>query len=143
MDDSIVRGTTIQQIIRMARSAGANKVYVASAAPAVRHPNVYGIDMPAREELVAHERNDDEIAEFIGADWLVYQRIEDLVISAREGNPDIASFECSVFDGKYVTGDIDEVYLERLSLARSDKMKQKRDAEFNSDQTVVELQNHA
>ena len=143
VDDSIVRGTTIQQIIRMARNAGANKVYVASAAPAVRHPNVYGIDMPVRDELVAHERTEDEIATLIGADWLVYQTIEDLVMSAKEGNPVIESFECSVFDGKYVTGDIDEVYLERLSLARSDKMKQRRDAESNSDQTVIELQNHA
>ncbi len=142
VDDSIVRGTTIRQIIRMARNAGANKVFVASAAPAVRHPNVYGIDMPVREELVAHERSEEEIAELIGADWLVYQKIEDLIMSAKEGNPAIESFECSVFDGKYVTGDIDEVYLERLSLARSDKMKQKRDKEFNSDQTVVELHNH-
>ena len=73
----------------------------------------------------------------------MYQRIEDLVMSAKEGNPAIASFECSVFDGKYVTGDIDEVYLDRLSLARSDKMKQRRDAELNSDQTVIGLHNHA
>ncbi|MCZ6856196.1 MAG: amidophosphoribosyltransferase [Gammaproteobacteria bacterium] len=143
VDDSIVRGTTIQQIIHMARSAGANKVCVASAAPAVRHPNVYGIDMPSRDELVAHDRTDDEIAAVIGADWLVYQTIEDLVISAKEGNPAVAGFECSVFDGKYVTGDIDEVYLERLSLARSDKMKQRRETEFNSDPTVIELHNHA
>ncbi|MEZ5557440.1 MAG: amidophosphoribosyltransferase [Pseudomonadales bacterium] len=143
VDDSIVRGTTIQQIILMAREAGARKVYMASAAPPVRYPNVYGIDMPTPNEFVAYNRTEAQVAELIGADMLIYQRIEDLVQSAREGNPDVTQFDCSVFDGKYVTGDIDDSYLERLSLNRSDEMKQHRDAELNADHTVIELHNHA
>ncbi len=142
VDDSIVRGTTIQQIIQLARDAGANKVYIASAAPAIRHPNVYGIDMPTPNEFVAYNRTEEQVAEAIGADWLVYQRIEDLVASAQEGNPAITSFDCSVFDGNYVTGDIDDGYLDRLSFHRSDKMKQRRDAE-HTDQSVIDLHNHA
>ena len=98
VDDSIVRGTTIQQIIQMAREAGAKNVYLASAAPPVRHPNVYGIDMPTPEEFVANDRTTDEISEVIGADWLVYQDLDDLIDSAREGNPDIDGFECSVYE---------------------------------------------
>jgi amidophosphoribosyltransferase len=143
VEDSIVRGTTMQHVIQMAREAGARKVYMASAAPPIRFPNVYGIDMPSASELVAHDRSVDEVERAIGADWLVYQRLDDLIESAREGNPSISQFECSVFDGKYVTGDIDDIYLERLSLHRSDKMKQRRDDELNVDQTVIELHNHA
>lgn len=143
VEDSIVRGTTMQHVIQMAREAGARNVYMASAAPPIRFPNVYGIDMPSADELVAHDRSVEEVERAIGADWLVYQRLEDLVESAREGNPSISSFECSVFDGKYVTGDIDDIYLERLSLHRSDKMKQRRDTGLNVDQTVIELHNHA
>ncbi|TNF88793.1 MAG: amidophosphoribosyltransferase, partial [Gammaproteobacteria bacterium] len=143
VDDSIVRGTTIGQIIQLAREAGAKKVYVASAAPAIRYPNVYGIDMPTPNEFVAYNRTEEQVGEAIGADMLIYQQIEDLVVSAREGNPAIKRFECSVFDGQYVTGDIDEAYLDRLSLHRSDKMKQRRDADLNADQTVIELHNHA
>jgi amidophosphoribosyltransferase len=143
VDDSIVRGTTIQQIIEMARDAGAKNVYLASAAPPVRFPNVYGIDMPTPEEFVANGRTEDEVCGLIGADWLVYQDLADLIDSAREGNPAIDGFECSVFDGNYVTGDIDDDYLERLSLDRSDRMKQRRDSELNVDQTVIELHNHA
>ena len=143
VDDSIVRGTTITQIIQLARDAGAKKVYIASAAPAIRFPNVYGIDMPTSVEFVAYNRTEEQICQAIGADFLIYQRIEDLIESAKEGNPAIENFDCSVFDGNYVTGDIDDVYLERLSLQRSDKMKQERDAELNSDQTVIELHNHA
>jgi amidophosphoribosyltransferase len=143
VDDSIVRGTTIEQIILMAREAGARKVYMASAAPPVRYPNVYGIDMPTPNEFVAYNRTDEQVQRLIGADMLVYQRIEDLVQSAREGNPAIGEFDCSVFDGKYVTGDIDDSYLERLSLHRSDAMKERRDAEHSSDQTVLDLHNHA
>lgn len=143
VDDSIVRGTTLKQIIQMARDAGARKVYVASAAPAIRHPNVYGIDLPTPNEFVAYNRTEAQVAEFIGADMLIYQRIDDLVESAREGNPAIRRFECSVFDGNYVTGDIDDDYLNRLSLHRSDMMKQHRDADLIADQTVVELHNHA
>ncbi len=138
-----MRGTTISQIIQMAREAGARKVYMASAAPAVRYPNVYGIDMPTPAEFVAFGRSDDEVRDLIGADMLVYQDIDDLVQSSREGNPAITRFDCSVFDGKYVTGDIDARYLERLSLHRSDEMKQLRDAEDSHDQTVIDLHNHA
>lgn len=143
VDDSIVRGTTIQQIIQMARDAGAKKVYLASAAPPVRYQNVYGIDMPTPQEFVANGRSAEEVRKAIGADWLIYQELQDLVDAAREGNPAIDGFECSVFDGNYVTGDIDGDYLERLSLHRSDRMKQRRDAELNVDQTVIELHNHA
>ena len=102
-----MRGTTIEQIIQMARDAGARKVYVASAAPAIRFQNVYGIDMPALEEFVAHQHTDDEVSRFIGADWLVYQKLADLKDSAREGNQNIEDFECSTLDGYYVTGDIE------------------------------------
>jgi amidophosphoribosyltransferase len=143
VDDSIVRGTTIRQIIQLARDAGAKKVYIASGAPAIRHPNVYGIDIPTPAELVAYNRTEEQVCRLIGADFLIYQEIDDLVASAREGNPAINRLDCSVFDGNYVTGDIDEVYLERLSLDRSDKMKQRRDTELHSDQSVIELHNHA
>ncbi|MFW6092511.1 MAG: amidophosphoribosyltransferase [Pseudomonadota bacterium] len=143
VDDSIVRGTTIKQIIQLAREAGARKVYMASAAPAVRYPNVYGIDMPTPNEFVAYNRTEEQVGRVIGADMLVYQAVDDLVGSAREGNPAIERFDCSVFDGRYVTGDIDADYLTRLSFARSDEMKQRRDAEFSNDQTVIDLHNHA
>jgi len=128
VDDSIVRGTTCRQIIQMARDAGAHKVYYASAAPEVRYPNVYGIDMPAATELIAHGRTVDQIAEKIGADWLVYQDLEDLVACAREGNPKIEQFDCSVFDGRYVTGDVDAGYLRFLEADRNDLVKSQRDA---------------
>jgi amidophosphoribosyltransferase len=143
VDDSIVRGTTIGQIVEMARDAGARKVYVASCAPPLMHPNVYGIDMPAADELVAHGRSEDEVGRIIGADWLVYQRLADLVKSASEGNPSISRFECSVFDGHYVTGDIDAAYLARLSLNRNDKAKQRRETDLRADASVIELHNHA
>ena len=143
VEDSIVRGTTIQHIIQMARDAGARKVYVASAAPALRYQNVYGIDMPAREEFVAHQQTDEEVARIIGADWLVYQSIDDLKKSAREGNPAIQDFECSTFNGEYVTGDIDDRYLERLSLERNDKSKQRREIHAQQDPNILELHNHA
>ena len=120
VDDSIVRGTTCSQIIQMARDAGANKVYFASAAPAVRYPNVYGIDMPAAGELIAHDRTEEEVAELIGADWLVYQDLEDLLACSKEGNDAIDDFECSVFDGCYKAGRIDEHYLSAVEAARSE-----------------------
>ena len=124
VDDSIVRGTTCEQIIEMARDAGAKKVYFASAAPAVRYPNVYGIDMPAKEEFIAHQRSTDEIAQQIGADWLIYQDIDDLVQACLEGSETEAShFDCAVFDGKYVTGDVDDAYFERLHELRNDAKK--------------------
>jgi len=106
VDDSIVRGTTSKEIVQMAREAGANKVYMASAAPPVRFPNVYGIDMPTKEELIAHGRSIDEIRNFIGADALIYQDVEAMKTVVRKLNPAVASFEASCFDGHYVTGDI-------------------------------------
>ena len=123
VDDSIVRGTTSGQIVEMARDAGAKKVYLASAAPPVRYPNVYGIDMPAAEELIAHERDVGEIERMIGADWLIYQRIEDLVEAVRYARNPIARFESSCFTGDYITGDIDVDYLDTLQRTRSDGAK--------------------
>ena len=126
VDDSIVRGTTCKQIIQMARDAGAKQVYFASAAPAVRFPNVYGIDMPSASELIASGKTDEEVEKLIGADWLVYQELDDLVSACAEGNPDIKQFECAVFDGKYVTGDVDEMYLRRLETIRNDAAKRSK-----------------
>ncbi len=124
VDDSIVRGTTCNQIIEMAREAGAKNVYFASAAPEVRYPNVYGIDMPAVTELIAHDRSVNEIEKAIGADWLIYQDLEDLQRSCLNGAiTDVEEFDCSVFDADYVTGDIDTAYFERLEAARSDASK--------------------
>ena len=125
VDDSIVRGTTSKQIIQMAREAGANKVYMASAAPPVRYPNVYGIDMPAPEEFVAHNRKVEEIADVIGADWLIYQDLDDLVDAVRKGNDNLADFDCSCFDGNYVTNDIDDNYFRELESQRNDAAKRK------------------
>jgi amidophosphoribosyltransferase len=120
IDDSIVRGTTSRQIVQMARDAGANKVYFASAAPPVRFPNVYGIDMPSRDELLATGRTDEEIRLEIGADALIYQDLDALVHDVRLSNPAIEDFDCSCFDGNYVTGDVNETYLARIEAARSD-----------------------
>ena len=124
IDDSIVRGTTSKQIIQMARDSGARKVYFASAAPAIRYPNVYGIDMPAASELIAAGKTNSEVEELIGADWLIYQDLEDLIAAACEGNPAITRYECSVFNGDYITDDVDEMYLKRLENVRSDAAKQ-------------------
>lgn len=127
VDDSIVRGTTSEQIIQMARDAGAAKVYFASAAPPVRYPNVYGIDMPAVEELIAHGRSEAEIQQELGCDWLIYQDLADLIEAVQKGNPSIARFDTSCFDKDYVTGDVDQPYLDRLGLHRSDQAKSQRD----------------
>lgn len=128
VDDSIVRGTTSKQIIQMAREAGANKVYFASAAPPVRYPNVYGIDMPSAEELIGHNRDETAIAAEIGADWLVYQDLEDLIEAvAAKGSRHIEKFDCSVFNGEYVTGDITADYLSALECNRNDASKEQRD----------------
>ncbi|WP_145447209.1 amidophosphoribosyltransferase [Mucisphaera calidilacus] len=139
VDDSIVRGTTCKQIIQMAREAGAHKVFYCSAAPAIRYPNVYGIDMPSAHELIAHGRTDAEVAESIGADWLVYQDLEDLVASAAEGNPHVERFECSVFDGHYVTGDVDEPYLDKLQQLRNDQAKQLREGTVAAGDSLANL----
>jgi amidophosphoribosyltransferase len=118
IDDSIVRGTTSQEIVQMARDAGATKVIFASAAPPVKYPNVYGIDMPTRGELVAHGRTDEEVARIIGADYLVYQDVESLKQAVRDINPELKEFEASCFDGDYITGDITSTYLDNIELAR-------------------------
>jgi len=118
VDDSIVRGTTSHQIVQMAREAGANKVYFASAAPPVRFPNVYGIDMPTRSELLATGRSDEEIAQEIGADAVIYQDLDALVEAVREGRPAITTFDSSCFDGNYITGDITSEYLAEIESSR-------------------------
>ena len=141
VDDSIVRGTTCQEIVQMVREAGAKKVYFASAAPPVRYPNVYGIDMPAANELIANGRSEKEIEELIGADWLIYQELEDLVECAREGNRRVASFDCSVFDGRYPTGDVTETYLEKLEQERSDARKAQKNSELTADSDVLDMHN--
>jgi len=119
VDDSIVRGTTSREIVDMARSAGANKVYMASAAPPVRYQNVYGIDMPTQNELIANGRDVDEIARIIGADALIYQDIDAMQRSVSDLNPTLRNFEASCFTGNYVTGDITPEYLERLGRSRT------------------------
>ncbi|MBE8168336.1 MAG: amidophosphoribosyltransferase [Shewanella sp.] len=138
VDDSIVRGTTSEQIIEMAREAGAKKVYFASAAPEVRFPNVYGIDMPTSEELIAYGRDVDEIAKMIGADGMIFQDLEDLISAVRMENPEIEQFDTSVFDGKYVTNDVDQVYLDHLTQLRNDDAKASRDQDLG---TNLELHN--
>ena len=126
VDDSVVRGTTSEQIIQMARDAGARKVYFASAAPPVRYPNVYGIDMPAAHELIAHGRTEDEVREAIGADKLIYQDIDDLIEAVGQGNHNIHQFDTSCFTREYITGDIDEAYLARIESLRNDSAKEQR-----------------
>jgi len=124
VDDSIVRGTTSKQIVQMAREAGANKVYFASASPPIRYPNVYGIDMPSAHELVAHDRTEDEIRDVISCDKLIYQDLADLIDAVnRKGKVNISRFDTSVFDGNYITGDVNEAYLEQLELLRNDAAK--------------------
>jgi len=137
VDDSIVRGTTSKQIIQMARDSGAKKVYFASAAPPVRYPNVYGIDMPAAHELIGHGRNDQEIAEVIGADWLIYQDLDDLVKAVRKKAKGIKRFDTAVFNGEYVTGDVDQAYLERIEAQRNDDVRTAED----EDNEVMEIHN--
>jgi len=131
VDDSIVRGTTSQQIIKMARDAGAKKVYFASASPPVRHPNVYGIDMPSVDELVASGKTVEEIQQTIGADWLIFQELEDLLLTTRGGTQELTDFDASVFNGEYVTGDINQKYLTDLDNRRSDGAKSKQDSLFS------------
>jgi amidophosphoribosyltransferase len=118
MDDSIVRGTTSREIVQMARDSGARKVFFASAAPPVRFPNVYGIDMPTRAELIAAHRSEEEVAREIGADALVYQDLEELKDAVRRANPRLTSFETSCFDGVYITGDITSDYLRAIEIQR-------------------------
>ncbi len=139
VDDSVVRGTTSEQIIQMARDAGAKKVYFASAAPPVRYPNVYGIDMPAANELIAHNRSETEVCKAIGADRMIYQNLEDLVSAVSKGNPRIKHFDTSCFSNEYVTGDVDDAYLERVESLRNDDAQLKRSA----GSSIIEIQNSA
>ena len=139
VDDSIVRGTTSEQIIEMARDSGAKKVYMVSAAPEIRFPNVYGIDMPSANELIAHGRDNDAICKQIGADALIFQTLEDLVEAVGLGNSDITQFETSVFNGQYVTGDIDQAYLDHLDAMRNDDAKEIQ--ELKQDLANLELYN--
>ena len=135
VDDSIVRGTTSRQIIEMAREAGAKKVYFASAAPEIRFPNVYGIDMPVKSELIAHNKDVEDIQKEIGADWLIYQNLDDLIeaVTPTDEKPGSRAFDCSVFNGEYITGDINDAYLQQLEAARNDNAKQKQNIEFSED----------
>ncbi|MEO6363797.1 MAG: amidophosphoribosyltransferase [Caldimonas sp.] len=128
VDDSIVRGTTSQEIVQMARDAGANKVYLASAAPPVRFPNVYGIDMPTKSELVAHDRSIEEIRRFIGADALIYQDVAAMKRVVRALNPKLDGFEASCFDGHYITGDVSEADLAALSAQRHGQLDEEEAA---------------
>ncbi|PVY78234.1 amidophosphoribosyltransferase [Tamilnaduibacter salinus] len=142
VDDSIVRGTTCDEIVEMARDAGAKKVYFASAAPPVRYPNVYGIDMPAASELIAHGRTIEEIQELIGADWLLYQDLDDLIQCVSDVNPDIDGWETSVFNGQYITGDVHSDYLTALERERSDDNKERRESRHTlEDSDVIDLHN--
>ncbi len=140
VDDSIVRGTTSRQIIQMAREAGANRVYFASAAPPVRYPNVYGIDMPSKDELIAHGRSEDEVGEEIGADWMIFQDLADLEQAVSKGNKLLQRFDASVFTGEYISGDVSSSYLLHIEQLRNDSAKadrRKKEAE------VIELHNSA
>ncbi len=113
----------------MAREAGAKRVYFASASPPVRFPNVYGIDMPAVSELIAAGRSDSDVGDLIGADWLIYQDLEDLIASVRYDNSEIDAFDTSCFSGQYVTSDVTPEYLARLQVERSDQAKADREAQ--------------
>jgi amidophosphoribosyltransferase len=141
VDDSIVRGTTSKQIVQMARDAGAKRVYFASAAPPVRYPNVYGIDMPAASELVAHGRTETEIEQELGADRLIFQDLHDLIEAVQKKNKStVDRFDTSVFDAVYVTGDVTADYLDDLERMRNDAVKEKPSSR---DETVMELYNTA
>lgn len=137
VDDSIVRGTTIREIVAMTRELGARNVYIASTSPPVRFPNVYGIDMPARSELIASGRSVEELAENIGADGVIFQDLSDLCAAVSEAAPDLAGFEASVFDGDYITGDITELYLDTLEQKRNDAAKQTEDVATHISRNLV------
>ena len=137
VDDSIVRGTTSKEIVQMAREAGARKVYMASAAPPVRYPNVYGIDMPTSEELIAHERSLEEIRAYIGADALIYQDVDAMKRVVGALNPAISSFEASCFDGRYITGDVS---VEDFATMKAQRAAQSGD-EDSPDRSRLALQN--
>ena len=129
VDDSIVRGTTSGEIVQMARDAGARKVYFASASPPIKYPNIYGIDMPAAKELIAHGRTEEEVAAAIGVDRLVYLPLNDLIAAVNKGNPRLRNFDCSVFTGNYVTGENGEYFTE-LEALRNDEQKNRRESDM-------------
>jgi amidophosphoribosyltransferase len=133
VDDSIVRGTTSREIVQMARESGAKKVFFASAAPPVRYPNVYGIDMPTRRELIANGRTEDEIAKLIGADAVIYQDLDALVNAVGSLNPSIKRFDCSCFDGVYVTGDVSQEYLDGIESRRDGESADTRLSSYQLD----------
>jgi amidophosphoribosyltransferase len=141
VDDSIVRGTTSREIIQMARDAGANKVYFASAAPEVKFPNVYGIDMPTAEELIANNKTVEEISKIIGADWLIFQDLQDLYTAVKVCNPAITQLEDSVFTGRYITGGINAEYLKKLHAQRSDKARINADTIVDVSGQIIEIYN--
>ncbi|MEL0104433.1 MAG: amidophosphoribosyltransferase [Methylophilaceae bacterium] len=143
IDDSIVRGTTSREIVQMARDAGAKKVYLASAAPPVKYPNVYGIDMPTRHELIAHDKTEAQIKEEIGADDLIYQDLDDLKMTVHQENKNLKEFDCSCFDGQYVTDDVSEIYLNKIEAIRSDKTLNERpsNATTQLDLNLIDLSN--
>ncbi|KAG1663415.1 Amidophosphoribosyltransferase [Nymphon striatum] len=127
VDDSIVRGTTSKEIVQMARDSGAKNVYFASASPAIRYPNIYGIDMPAAKELIAHGRTESEVANEIGADRLIYQELDDLIDAITKGNPNLKKFDCSVFTGEYITGESDSYFTDLEERRKDSKKKVKED----------------
>jgi amidophosphoribosyltransferase len=133
VDDSIVRGTTSREIVQMAREAGACKVFFASAAPPVRFPNVYGIDMPTRAELIATGRNEEQVAREIGADAVIYQDLDALKAAVRAVNPKLTQFETSCFDGVYITGDVTSEYLASVERQR-DAGRQEGEEEAENNQ---------
>ena len=139
IDDSIVRGTTSKEIIQMAREAGAKNVYFASASPPVRYPNLYGIDMPSAQELIAHNRTVDEICAQIGADGLIFLDLEDLISITKESNSSIQRFECAIFNGEYLTGD-ETQYLKQAAISRDDNNKKLKKT---TKQNQIDLHNYA
>ena len=140
VDDSIVRGTTMRQIVTMVRQAGAKRVYLASASPPVKYPNVYGVDIPSKDELVAANRTVDEVCEHLNADWLIYQTIDDLIGAGRQLNAAIERFDASCFDGNYVTEDIDLEYLERLATVGRGRGKAHNNGAANASPDILKTQ---
>ncbi len=136
VDDSIVRGTTSKQIIDLARESGAKKVYMASAAPPVKYPNVYGIDMPASHEFAADGRTEAEISELIGADKLFYQDLEDLILAVKDERSPVSNFDSSCFNGNYVTGNVTEEYLKQLDDLRNNTAKNEANLDAHDDVMV-------
>lgn len=132
VDDSIVRGTTSAQLVQLALESGAKRVFFCSAAPAIRYPNVYGIDMPSQAELVAYGRDEEAIAAKLGCSWVLYQDLQDLETAVKSINPDIKTFDTSCFSGTYVTGDIDDGYFEQLHKTRNDATMSKKNARHNA-----------